>query len=766
MDTATRKISSPNQSSERDEDYDVAYLDRAENALDDSVDLPLFFSVVKPAKIVTSAELLDRCSIYLAKPDIEKVIDAFRCADEAHLGQFRKSGEPYITHPLAVASILAQWHMDADTICAGLLHDVLEDTGMSKFEMVQRFGVQIADLVDGVSKLTKMSFSSNEIAQAESFRKMLLAMSRDVRVILVKLADRLHNMRTLGVMRPEKRRRIATETLEIYVPIAHRLGLNGLFRELQELAFINQYPRRYEILRANVLRTRDKRRAVLERILKETREALPKSNIRARIQGRDKTIYGIYNRMRDSHASFSDVLDVYGFRIIVRTVEECYLTLGALHKLYKPVNRRFKDFIAIPKANGYQSLHTTVIGPSGTPIEYQIRTEKMHRIAEKGILAHWLYGDGMDTSEIQNLVSNWLQSLMEIQRTTSDPSEFIENIKIDLFPDRIYVFTPKSRILSLPQGATPIDFAYQIHTGIGNGAVACRVNGEEAPLSKKLRNGDMVEILTDSTSHPAPEWLRFVRTGKARAKIREFLRERNPEESVNLGQEALKKAALEAKLDINTVPEPIWYKILKETNEPNRQALLQDVGLGKLFAAVLISRITSLAQEKAPATSRVPVTIHGTEGVAVQLAGCCHPIPGDEIWGFMRTGLGLSVHRADCDHVSRGRKLDPSRWMPAQWKEESQTEALFAVPVLIVTTDERATLARTAAELAKLRSSITGVGITDQESGKTHTVRLMIQVRDTTHLERILQEIKGIETVVSVCRMLDSNRPIPAKASN
>lgn len=766
MDTATRKISSPNQSSERDEDYDVAYLDRAENALDDSADLPLFFSVAKPVKIVTSAELLDRCAIYLAQSDIDKVKDAFRCADEAHLGQFRKSGEPYITHPLAVASILAQWHMDADTICAGLLHDVLEDTGMGKFEMVQRFGVQIADLVDGVSKLTKISFSSNEIAQAESFRKMLLAMSRDVRVILVKLADRLHNMRTLGVMRPEKRRRIATETLEIYVPIAHRLGLNGLFRELQELAFINQYPRRYEILRINVLRTRDKRRAVLERILKETREALPKSNIRARIQGRDKTIYGIYNRMRDSHASFSDVLDVYGFRIIVRTVEECYLTLGALHKLYKPVNRRFKDFIAIPKANGYQSLHTTVIGPSGTPVEYQIRTEKMHRIAEKGILAHWLYGDGMDTSEIQNLVSNWLQSLMEIQRTTSDPSEFIENIKIDLFPDRIYVFTPKSRILSLPQGATPIDFAYQIHTGIGNGAVACRVNGEEAPLSKKLRNGDMVEILTDPTSHPAPEWLRFVRTGKARAKIREFLRERNPEESVNLGQEALKKAALEAKLDINTVPEPIWYKILKETNEPNRQSLLQDVGLGKLFAAVLISRITSLAQEKAPATSRVPVTIHGTEGVAVQLAGCCHPIPGDEIWGFMRTGLGLSVHRADCDHVSRGRKLDSSRWMPAQWKEESQTEALFAVPVLIVTTDERATLARTATELAKLRSSITGVGITDQESGKTHTVRLMIQVRDTTHLERILQEIKGIETVVSVCRMFDSNRPIPVKASN
>lgn len=760
MENKTTISPSLSQSSEYDEDYDVAYLNRSQDVVDESADLPLFFSVAEPAKIVTSAELLNRCSVYLSKSDIAKIKAAFRCADEAHLGQFRKSGEPYITHPLAVASILAEWHLDADTICAGLLHDVLEDTGMSKIEMMQRFGVQIADLVDGVSKLAKISFSSSEIAQAESFRKMLLAMSRDVRVILVKLADRLHNMRTLGVMRPEKRRRIATESLEIFVPIAHRLGLNGLYRELQELAFMNQHPLRYKILLGNVMRTRDKRRAVLERILKETREALPKSNIRAKIQGRDRTIYGIYNRMKDTHASFSEVLDIYGFRIIVRTVEECYLTLGALHKLYKPVNRRFKDFIAIPKSNGYQSLHTTVIGPFGTPIEYQIRTEKMHRIAEKGLLAHWLYGDGMDTSEIQNLVSNWLQSLMEIQSTSSDPSEFIENIKIDLFPDRIYVFTPKSKILSLPQGATPVDFAYQIHTGIGNQAIGCRVNGELASLSTTLRNGDMIEILTDERAHPAPEWLRFVRTGKARAKIREFLRERNPEESIKLGEEALKKAALDAKLDIDTVPEPIWYKILKETNEPNRQALLTDVGLGKVFAAVLISRITSLAQEKAPATSRVPVTIHGTEGVAVQLAGCCHPIPGDSIWGFMRNGLGLSVHRSDCIHVARGRQADPSRWMPAQWKEEFHTEALFTVPILLVVKDERATLAKAATVLAKLRSAITGVGISDQITGKTHTIRLMIQVRDKTHLERILQELSALDPVVSVRRMLDAERPV------
>ncbi len=760
METKTGTTLPTPQSSETDEDYDVAYLSHYQDRIGEEADLPLFFSVAKPAKIVTSSELLDRCAVYLSKADIERIKEAFRCADEAHLGQFRMSGEPYITHPLAVASILADWHMDADTVCAGLLHDVLEDTGMSKLEMVERFGVQIAELVDGVSKLAKISFSSNEIAQAESFRKMLLAMSRDVRVILVKLADRLHNMRTLGVMRPEKRRRIATESLEIFVPIAHRLGLNGVYRELQELAFIHQHPLRYKILRANVLRTRDKRRAVLERILKETREALPKSNIHARIQGRDRTIYGIYNRMRDTHASFSEVLDIYGFRIIVRSVEECYLTLGALHRLYKPINRRFKDFIAIPKSNGYQSLHTTVVGPFGTPVEYQIRTEKMHRIAEKGLLAHWIYGDGMDTSEIQTLVSNWLQSLMEIQRTSTDPSEFIENIKVDLFPDRIYVFTPKSRILTLPQGATPVDFAYQIHTGIGNHATGCRVNGEHASLSRILRNGDMVEILTDDAAHPAPEWLRFVRTGKARAKIREFLRERNPEESVKLGEEALLKAALDAKLDIDTVPEPIWYKILKETGEANRKALLADIGLGKIFAAALITRITRLAQEKAPATSRVPVTIHGTEGVAVQLAGCCHPIPGDAIWGFMRNGLGLSVHRADCVHVEKGRRIDPNRWMPVQWKEEAHSEALFAVPILLLVKDERATLARAATLLAKLHSAITGVGISDQITGRTQTLRLMIQVRDNKHLERILQELKSIEPVISVRRMFDSSRPL------
>jgi len=745
-------------SSVKDEDYDVAYATRNVSRVGELADLPLFFSVVEPAKIVTSAELINRCTIYLSKADIQRIKKAFRYADEAHLGQFRQSGEPYITHPLSVASILAEWHMDADTICAGLMHDVLEDTGTTKIEMAELFGVQVADLVDGVSKLDKLRFSSNEIAQAESFRKMLLAMSRDVRVILVKLADRLHNMRTLGIMRPEKRRRIATETLDIFVPIAHRLGLNGLYRELKELSFINQHPKRYLVLRENVMRTRGKRRAVLERILKETKEALPKSNIHATVQGRDKTIYGIYNRMRETHASFNEVLDIYGFRIIVRTVEDCYLALGALHKLYKPVHQRFKDFIAIPKANGYQSLHTTVIGPSGTPIEYQIRTEQMHRIAEKGLLAHWLYDNEMDTSEIQNLVSKWLQSLMEIQQTSSDSSEFIENIKIDLFPDRIYVFTPKSKIISLPRGATPVDFAYQIHSGIGNQTVACRINGETGALSNALTNGDMVEILTEPDAHPAPEWLRFVRTGKARAAIREYLRERKPEESVKLGEEALQKAALDANLDIQTIPETIWHEILKETHEPNRNALLTDIGLGKVFAAALISRVANLAQKNPLATNHAPVTIHGTEGVAVQLADCCHPIPGDEIWGFMRNGHGLSVHRVDCEHVSRGRKVATGRWMPVQWKEDTPPEALFAVPIILAVTDERLTLAKAATSLAKLGSSITGVGISDAIAKKTEMLRLMIQVRDCTHLERILRELALLPSVISVKRDLENTK--------
>ena len=751
----------PTQNVRHEGDYDEAYLDRrADEIVSDDADLPLYTPVGKATAIATSAQLLARCRQYLSESDVSRIQAAFRYADDAHLGQFRKSGEPYITHPLAVATIRAEWHLDAATICAGLMHDVLEDTGVAKIEMAEQFGIEVTEIVDGVSKLDKLRFSSNEIAQAESFRKMLLAMSRDVRVILVKLADRLHNLRTLGVMRPEKRRRIATETLEIYVPIAHRLGLNTVFRELQELSFFNQHPLRYEVLRKNLIASRGKRRAVLERILRETREALPKHHIVAQVQGRDKTIYGIYNRMRDTHASFSDVLDIYGFRVIVRTREECYLALCALHELYKPVHRRFKDFIAIPKANGYQSLHTTVIGPSGTPIEYQIRTEQMHRIDEMGILSHWLYNDGLDTSELQKMVAAWLQSLLEIQRTSADSSEFIENIKIDLFPDRVYVFTPKSKIISLPRGSCPVDFAYQIHTDIGNKTSGCRINGEEKPLTTELKNGDMVEILTADKAQPDPNWLNYVRSGRARAEIRQYLRTRDFKDSVALGETFLRKAAAEAGINFEMIPEEAWKTVVTENETKSRTALFADVGQGKLFAAAVVTRLVNFmrAREKT-AQSTAAVSIRGTEGMAVQLATCCHPIPGDTIWGFMRKGHGLSVHRADCEHTVRGRKVDSERWMAADWKEDIASDARFPVPVELEVTDERSALAGVAAELAKAGSAIVGVNMND--NGKTdNKLRLMIQVKDRVHLLHVLRMVRQLPTVTSAARCLDGDKVI------
>ena len=751
----------PTQNVRHEGDYDEAYLDRrADEIVSDDADLPLYTPVGKATAIATSAQLLARCRQYLSESDVSRIQAAFRYADDAHLGQFRKSGEPYITHPLAVATILAEWHLDAATICAGLMHDVLEDTGVAKIEMAEQFGIEVTEIVDGVSKLDKLRFSSNEIAQAESFRKMLLAMSRDVRVILVKLADRLHNLRTLGVMRPEKRRRIATETLEIYVPIAHRLGLNTVFRELQELSFFNQHPLRYEVLRKNLIASRGKRRAVLERILRETRKALPKHHIVAQVQGRDKTIYGIYNRMRDTHASFSDVLDIYGFRVIVRTREECYLALCALHELYKPVHRRFKDFIAIPKANGYQSLHTTVIGPSGTPIEYQIRTEQMHRIDEMGILSHWLYNDGFDTSELQKMVAAWLQSILEIQSTSADSSEFIENIKIDLFPDRVYVFTPKSKIISLPRVSCPVDFAYQIHTDIGNKTSGCRINGEEKPLTTELKNGDMVEILTADKAQPDPNWLNYVRSGRARAEIRQYLRTRDFKDSVALGETFLRKAAAEAGINFEMIPEEAWKTVVTENETKNRTALFADVGQGKLFAAAVVTRLVNFmrAREKT-AQSTAAVSIRGTEGMAVQLATCCHPIPGDTIWGFMRNGHGLSVHRADCEHTVRGRKVDSERWMAADWKEDIASDARFPVPVELEVTDERAALAGVAAELAKAGSAIVGVNMND--NGKTdNKLRLMIQVKDRVHLLHVLRMVRQLPTVTSAARCLDGDKVI------
>jgi GTP pyrophosphokinase len=711
--------------------------------------------------VATVATLTDRVKKYLPSSDVQKVKDAFRFSDEAHLGQFRRSGAPYITHPLAVAEILTDWRLDGAAIQAALLHDVLEDSGVAKEKLVEKFGAVVAELVDGVSKLDKLQFSSTEQAQAENFRKMLLAMARDVRVILIKLADRLHNMRTLDAVDAERRRRIARETLEIYAPIAHRLGLNALFRDLEELSFQHLHPMRYRVLHRAVLAARGNRRELLGKILQSVRKALSEAKIRAEVYGREKTLYGIYRKMVEKNLSFSEVLDIYGFRIVVDTRPECYLTLGALHSLFKPVPGKFKDYIAIPKVNGYQSLHTTLIGPYGTPVEFQIRTKDMHHVAESGVAAHWLYkDDDSDLSELQSRTHQWLQSLLEIQRQTGDSSEFLEHIKVDLFPDKVYVFTPKGRIVSLPRGATVVDFAYSIHTDVGNKCVAARINSEVQPLRTPLRNGDMIEIVTGPVARPNPAWLSFVRTGKARSEIRHFLRTMKFDESVELGERLLTQAARQFNLSLAEVSEAQWDAILRQAELESRSDLLADIGLGRRLAAVVARQLAlgavpegpdedSAAPRAAATTSHTPVLIRGTEGMAVQLANCCHPIPGDAIVGHIRKGQGLAVHQAECLHAQRARRADPERWIELQWANDST--ANFTVGLDVGVLNERGVLGRIAVAIAEADSNILNVHVEDEEA-QVALIHFKIQVRDRTHLARVIRSLRRVKHVVQIAR--------------
>ena len=714
--------------------------------------LPLV-TQTKKAGIATAASLIELCQSYLSNADIERIRAAYRYADDAHLGQIRKSGEPYITHPIAVASILAEWHLDAPTIQAGLMHDVLEDTGTSKIELAKLFGMTTADIVDGVSKLDKLKFSSNELAQAESFKKMLLAMSKDIRVILVKLADRLHNMRTLGVMRPEKRRRIAKETLDVYVPMAHHLGINHAFRELQELCLQNYYPRRYEVLHRELIAARKNRKPALEKILSDTNRMFETANIRGRVLGREKTCYGIYTQMKIKKLSFSEVFDIYGFRVIVSTREDCYRTLGALHMMYKPVNGRFKDFIAIPKSNGYQGLHTTVIGPQGTPVEFQIRTEKMNDIAEQGILVHWL-NKGQE-SEIQTLTHAWLQSLLDLQQRSSNSSEFYENIKADLFPDRIYVFTPKGKIVSLPQDSTPIDFAYQIHTDLGNHIRSCRVNGKVQEPTTRLQNGDMVEINTSSTAHPTPDWLDYVKSGKARAEIRQYLRGLDFDTAVRIGREQLHMQAIGTDLDIDELPDSIWNALMREMQLPSRASLLAEVGSGRANTAMLLHRIQALLDEqKEPVkdAEAVHVIINGQKTRA-QLARCCHPVWGDEICAFERAGHGVTVHRATCKHTQRSGTTQNAQWEAAQWAENGNLH--FTTPLDLKVTNERIAIVDVTRTVAQEGAAIVGLNIPDDQNQPE--LQLLVQVDNRIQLMRVMRSLKQLKTVKDVNRRFESS---------
>ena len=689
---------------------------------------------------------------YLKPEDISQLESAFHFSEHAHEGQFRQSGEPYISHPLAVASILADWHLDSQALTAALLHDVMEDTSITKTEISRNFGRPVAELVDGVSKLDKIEFESHAEAQAENFRKMLLAMARDVRVILIKLADRLHNMRTLDAVAPEKRRRIARETLDIYAPIANRLGLNSIYQELEDLALKHLYPDRFRVLAKAVKSARGNRREVVSKVLDGIKKKLKSAGVEAQALGREKHLHSIYRKMREKHLTFAQVLDVYGFRIIVNDVPSCYLALGALHSLYKPIPGKFKDYIAIAKANGYQSLHTTLFGPFGTPIEVQVRTQEMHKIAEAGVASHWLYKDA-DTSlsDLQKKTHQWLQSLLEIQSQSGDSAEFLEHLKVDLFPDEVYVFTPKGRILSLPRGATAVDFAYTVHTDIGNRCVAVKINQELMPLRTELKNGDRVEIITAAHAKPNPLWLNFVATGKARSRIRHFLKTMHFQESVKLGERLLNQALAALGTAPAEIKEAQWDKFVPDAGARSRQEILADVGLGKRLAAVVARKLLSRgdpAPNEAPAPGSV--IIHGSEGMAVQFAPCCRPIPGDPIIGVISKGQGMVIHTHDCPVIAKARH-DPDRVLDVAWGAE--TRKLFEVNIKLVVANQRGVLAKVAAEIAEADSNIQNVAV-DPEDGSSYTnMFFTLQVSNRLHLAGIMRALRRIPEVVRIVRV-------------
>jgi GTP pyrophosphokinase len=715
---------------------------------------------VAPNTIASLAPLTEIIGRYLDPKDVERVKEAYRFADQAHLGQFRASGEPYISHPIAVTEVCAGWKLDADSLMAALLHDVIEDQGVSKQELAERFGADVSEIVDGVSKLDRLDFATKAEQQAESFRKMLLAMARDVRVILIKLADRLHNMRTLGAVASEKRRRVARETLEIYTPIAHRLGLNALFRELQDLCFKAIYPNRYEVLRKALLAARGNRREVLGKISDAVRVALPAAGIEAEINGREKSLYGIYNKMLEQKKSFSDVLDIYGFRVIVHTLPECYLALGTLHQLYRPVPGKFKDYIAIPKVNGYQSLHTTVVGPYGTPVEFQFRTREMDHVAEEGVASHWLYKDeDVTLNDLQKRTHQWLQSLLDIQSQTGDSGEFLEHVKVDLFPDAVYVFTPQGKILSLPRGATPVDFAYAIHTDVGNQAVASKINGEFVPLRTELKSGDSVEIITSPASRPSTQWLNYVRTGRARSEIRHYLRTVKYEESVAFGQRLLNQAFDQLKLPHPANDDPDWEKLAKGSGASSRDEILADIGLGKRLAAVVARRFapentllatTAAAVDELTTAAGAPIVIHGNEGQAVQLAPCCGPLPGDAIIGGIRLGHGLVVHMEECAVAQRQRAREPERWIPVVWDANTARHLSTRLDVTLI--NERGVLGRLAAEITEADSNIMHLTMQD-EAGATGVLHLTVQVDSRKHLAQVIRAMRHVPQVQKIVRV-------------
>jgi len=696
------------------------------------------------------SELLEKLEGYLPPAQVERVREAYDFGAERHQGQKRVSGEPYITHPVAVADILADLKLDADTLVAAILHDVIEDTPTAKAEIVSIFGQVVADLVDGVSKLDQIQFKNRQEAQAESFRKMLFAMVRDIRVIMVKLADRMHNMRTLGVMPPMKRRRIARETLEIYAPIAERLGLYAVKLELEDLGFRALYPYRYRVLERELKRARGNQKQFVSKIAETFKATLAKAEINAHVEGREKHLYSIYKKMQNKHISLNEMVDVYGFRIIVDNVDICYRVLGVVHGVYRPMPGRFKDYIAIPRINGYQSLHTTLFGPNGVPIEVQIRSEQMHRVAESGIAAHWKYKSGGDSfgGIEHDRAREWLAGLVQIQEGGSS-EEFLESVKVDLFPDKVYVFTPKGKILRLPTGATAVDFAYAIHTDVGNRCVAAKVDRRLVPLRTPLRNGQTVEIITAKGATPNPSWSSFLVTAKARAAIRQYLKNLKRGEAVELGRRLLSLALEELSLNLKKIPAADIDAVVKELNLRDADELFEKIGLGERLAA-LVARHLQPAREGTSSASSGPLMIAGTEGLLVTYARCCFPIPNDPIMAYLSAGRGVMIHRQNCGNLAEYRK-QPEKWLSVAW--EATEGRLFASEIQLEINNRVGVLAAVASAIAGTETNIDQVSL-EERDGNSSSLRFQLQVRDRKHLARVMRTIRRMPDVQRVFRTL------------
>lgn len=718
----------------------------------------------------TIERLAEKLDDYLEPEHVRQIKHAYYYAEQAHDGQYRRSGEHYVSHPLAVAFILSDMQMDHESLMAAMLHDVIEDTGIPKQALICEFGDNVANLVDGVSKLTQIKFGSRAEQQAENFQKMAMAMAKDIRVILVKLADRLHNMRTLGSLKPEKKRRIARETLEMYAPIANRLGMNSLRIQFEDLGFEAMFPMRSKRIKAAIQKNYGTRHEVVEQIQTAITRHLEDEGIEARIVGREKHIYGIYQKMKLKNKSLSNIMDVYGFRIIVNRVEACYRVLGSIHSLYKPVPGYIKDYIAIPKSNGYQSLHTVLFSSSGVPIEIQIRTEEMEAMANNGIAAHWLYKSQTDSyneavSGSHTRARQWVQSLLEIQERTGNSLEFIENVKVDLFPDEVYVFTPKGEILELPQDSTPIDFAYAVHTYVGDHCVGCRINRRQASLSEPLENGQTIEIITSESAEPSPDWLNFVVSGKARSNIRHHLKQQRYTESIKLGERLLKKALASLKAELSDVSEEAIKALLAESGHKDFNYILEDIGLGNRVAFLTARQLIPdknlpLSSGQTDAGGRPsdsankPLLISGHDGMMINFARCCHPLPGDKVRGHLSAGRGIVVHLANCKNIADIQD-NSTNSLQLEWSQELDRE--FPAELTIEVSQKQGIIAKLAQKINNHDANIQRIAFSEQGL-RVSVIHAEVTVHNRVHLARIIKSIRSIKSVSKVTRVKNSRK--------